>query len=96
MGVAYLGTSPFENSWIHKKSFGIFTPERDNDVKTSTKNVEPVHSYNAFHVPGGPATTRQIWCERHDRNAQVQYFSVVVLSSSSSGVKTPSIHSTIL
>ena len=32
-------------------TYGVFTPEQDND-KT---NVEPVHSYDAFHT--GPATT---------------------------------------
>ena len=50
---------------------------QDND-KT---NVEPVHSYDAFH------TSRcRTWCERHHRNAQVQHLScrclVVVLSLS--------------
>ena len=54
-----------------------FTPEQDN-YKT---NVEPVHSYDAFHTRSG----RHVWCERHHRNVglQVQHLScrclVVVL-----------------
>ena len=47
-------------------SYGVFTPEQDND-KT---NVEPVHSYDAFH-----ARSDVPWCERHHRNAQVQHLS---------------------
>ena len=35
-----------QNKGISQKTNGVFTPEQDND-KT---NVEPVHSYDAFHT----------------------------------------------
>ena len=56
------------------KTYGVFTPEQDND-KT---NVEPVHSYDAFHTrhvgPGVKGTIGMhrfniclvvvlLWCE---------------------------------
>ena len=70
---------------------GVFTQEQDND---KTK-VEPVHSYDAFHAVVAvklPCRCRR-WCERHNRNAQIQHLScrclVFVLSLSCSGVKTP-------
>ena len=31
-------------------SNGVFTPEQDNDKTTDKTNVEPVHSYDAFHT----------------------------------------------
>ena len=46
---------------------GVFTPEQDTD-KT---NVDPVHSYDAFHTRHVDRT----WCERHHRNAQGQHLS---------------------
>ena len=61
---------------------GGFTPEQDNN-KT---NVEPVHSYDAFHT--GPATTGVkgiMIIGMHRFNICL----VVVLSLSCSGVKTP-------
>ena len=30
---------------LERKSYGVFTPEQDNKT-----NVEPVHSYDAFHT----------------------------------------------
>ena len=59
---------------------GVFTPEQDND-KT---NVEPVHSYDAFHTKHvGPIVKGIIGM--HKFNIRL----VVVLSWSCSGVKTP-------
>ena len=64
---------PGMTSLFHCRCNGVFTPKQEND-KT---NVEPVHSYDAFHTWFvGP-------CERPHRNAQVQHLSccslVVVL-----------------
>ena len=57
---------------------GVFTPEQDND-KT---NVEPVHSYDAFHtILAGPGVNGIIGMHRFN-------ICVVVLSLSCSGVKT--------
>ena len=69
----------------------VFTPEQDND-KTTTRqrqdndktNVEPVHSYDAFHT--GLATTGvKGIIGMHRFNICL----VVVLSLSCSGVKAP-------
>ena len=61
-------------------SYGVFTPEQDND-KT---NVEPVHSYDAFHTRHvGPGVKGIIGMHRFN-------ICLVVLSLSCSGV-TPSI-----
>ena len=58
---------------------GVFTPEQDND-KT---NVEPVHSYDAFHTRHvGPGVKGIIGMHRFN-------ICLVVLSLSCSGVKTP-------
>ena len=58
---------------------GVFTPEQDND-KT---NVEPVHSYDAFHtVVAGPGVKGIVGMHRFN-------ICLVVLSLSCSGVKTP-------
>ena len=59
---------------------GVFTPEQDND-KT---NVEPVHSYDAFHTRSDKPGVKGI-IEMHRFNICL----VVVLSLSCSGVKTP-------
>ena len=57
----------------------VFTPEQDND-KT---NVEPVHSYDAFHTRHvGPGVKGIIGMHRFN-------ICLVVLSLSCSGVKTP-------
>ena len=69
-----MSTKEETSSDVARTTNGVFTPEQDND-KT---NVEPVHSYDAFH------TSRcRNRCERHNRNAQVQHLScrclVVVL-----------------
>ena len=58
---------------------GVFTPEQDDKT-----NVEPVHSYDAFHtIVAGPGVKGIIGMHRF--NICV----VVVLSLSCSGVKTP-------
>ena len=59
---------------------GVFTPEQDND-KT---NVEPVHSYDAFHTSSDMSGVKGI-IGMHRFNICL----VVVLSLSCSGVKTP-------
>ena len=59
---------------------GVFTPEQDND-KT---NVEPVHSYDAFHTRSDKPGVKGI-IGMHRFNICL----VVVLSLSCSGVKTP-------
>ena len=58
----------------------VFTPEQDND-KT---NVEPVHSYDAFHTRSDMSGVKGI-IGMHRFNICL----VVVLSLSCSGVKTP-------
>ena len=59
---------------------GVFTREQDND-KT---NVEPVHSYDAFHIRHvGPGVKGVIGMHRFN------ICLVVVLLLSCSGVKTP-------
>ena len=45
-GMQDLSPSIFYHSSSCNTSNGVFTPEQDND-KT---NVEPVHSYDAFHT----------------------------------------------
>ena len=60
--------------------YGVFTPEQDND-KT---NVEPVHSYDAFHTGRATTGVKGI-IGIHKFNICL----VVVLSLSCSGVKTP-------
>ena len=58
---------------------GVFTPEQDNKT-----NVEPVHSYDAFHTRHvGPGVKGIIGMHRFN------ICLVVVLSLSYSGVKTP-------
>ena len=57
----------------------VFTPEQDND-KT---NVEPVHSYDAFHTRSNTSGVKGI-IEMHRFN-----ICFVVLSLSCSGVNTP-------
>ena len=59
------------------RCYGVFTPEQDND-KT---NVEPVHSYDAFHARHvGPGVKGIIG---------MHMFNIcLVLSLSCSGVKT--------
>ena len=59
---------------------GVFTPEQHND-KT---NVEPVHSYDAFHTRSDMSGVKCI-IGMHRFNICL----VVVLSVSCSGVKTP-------
>ena len=55
---------PFSRTFS-ETTYGVFTPEQDND-KT---NVEPVHSYDAFHTRHvGPGV-------KGIRNAQVQHLS---------------------
>ena len=53
---------------IRKCSYGVFTPEQDND-KT---NVEPVHSYDAFHTRFDMSGVKGII---GNPNAQVQILS---------------------
>ena len=65
---------------ITEDTNGVFTPEQDND-KT---NVEPVHSYDAFHTRSDMSGVKGI-IEMHRFNICL----VVVLSLSCSGVKTP-------
>ena len=67
------------------KSNGAFTPEQDND-KT---NVEPVHSYYAFHTRSDMSGVKGI-IGMHRFN----FCLVVVLSLSCSGVKTPLLSTT--
>ena len=62
------------------KCHGVFTPEQDNG-KT---NVEPVHSYDAFHTRSDMSGVKGI-IGMHRFNICL----VVVLSVSCSGVKTP-------
>ena len=65
---------------IYSRSYGVFTPEQDND-KT---NVEPVHSCDTFHIRFvGPGVKGFIGMHR------LNICLVVVLSLSCSGVKTP-------
>ena len=67
-----------------KASNGVFTPEQDNDKR----NVEPVHSYDAFHTRFvGPGVKGIIGMHRFNISL------VVVLSLSCSGVKTPLVNS---
>ena len=46
---------------------GVFTPEQDNDKTTRRRqdddktNVEPVHSYDAFHTRSGNEKTNLVW-----------------------------------
>ena len=73
------------------KTNGVFTPEQDNDKRTTRErqendktNVEPVHSYDAFHTRVvGPGVKGIIGMHRFN------ICLVVVLSVSCSGVKTP-------
>ena len=59
-------------------SYGVFIPEQDND-KT---NVEPVHSYDAFHTRSDMSGVKGI--------IGIHRFNFcLVLSLSCSGVKTP-------
>ena len=62
-----------------QRTNGVFTPEQDND-KT---NVEPVHSYDAFHTRSDKPGVKGI-IGMHRFNICL----VVVLSLSCSGVKT--------
>ena len=69
------------------QSYGVFTPEQDNDET----NVEPVHSYDAFHTWFvGPGVKGIIGMRRFNICLVVVLsLSCVVLSLSCSGVKTP-------
>ena len=65
--------------YLKHKTYGVFTPEQDTD-KT---NVEPVHSYEAFHTRSDKPGVKGI-IGMHRFN-----ICLVVLSLSCSGVKTP-------
>ena len=67
-------------------TYGVFTPEQDND-KT---NVEPVHSYDAFHTrPVGPGVKGIIGMYRFK-------MCLVVFLLSCSGVKIWNLESQVL
>ena len=67
---------PYESGVHSTENNGVFTPEQDNGQDNDKTNVEPVHSYNAFHT-------------RHVGPGVKCTGSTFVLSLSCSGVKTP-------
>ena len=78
---------------VHLKFYpsnGVFTPEQDNDKTTRQRqdndktNVEPEHSYYAFHTRSDMSGVKGI-IGMHRFN----FCLVLVLSLSCSGVKTP-------
>ena len=75
-----MASCPLVVNAARASSYGVSTPEQDND-KT---NVEPVHSYDAFHTRHvGPGVKGIIGIYRFN-------ICLIVVLLSCSGVKTPS------